>query len=372
MGDAMRLWAARLDDLWAEIAEISADARTFDRLRLNRIADSWDNSIYPFVGAARDRRPWVREAIARDGLAYLDWRTRESEYQRLTPAVAAELAGEFDLVGAEVSELTIERSQGRLECRTSIVVERTEVSYALPDIYVYCVGVEALRFDADDRFGVGFSWQDGVPVISVGAEGSVRASDVTLWIHHKAWAWSPPSAPPESTRPPRWRLGRSALPGSALAAATLLHDALIQTRSVWALSMTHLVPVRAFGRVFAGAGADILAAGSAVRRDAAFRRLIERWRTAGGAELASWFDEPLGYLPPEPVDGPAATSELVLAGFQVAPEPSTATLLYATPGTPWTLRRVAVESPSHFAVDGAAFEYPRAEADHRGLVRIEE
>ncbi|GAA3119406.1 hypothetical protein JOF29_006391 [Kribbella aluminosa] len=29
---------------------------------------------------------------------------------------------------------------------------------------------------------------------------------------------------------------------------------------------------------------------SAVRREVAFRRLIERWRTAGGVELATWFD----------------------------------------------------------------------------------
>jgi hypothetical protein len=371
MNAALRTWAAKLDGSWAEIAEISADARTFDRLRLNRIADSWDNSIYPFVDTARIRRPWVREAIARDGLAYLGWRSRESEHQRLTPEVAAELAGRLDLLRAEVSEFTIERSRGRLECRMSVVAERTEVSYALPDIHLYCVGVEALRFDADDRFGIEFSWQDGVPVISIGAEGTVRASDITLWIHHKAWPWSPAGGPPESARPRRWLLGRSALQGAALEAATLLHDALLLTRGVWSLRMAHLVPVHAFGRVFAGAGSDILEAGASVRRDGAFRRLIERWRTAGGAELAAWFDEPMGQLPPEPADGPAARSELVLAGFEVAPEPATATLLYATPGTSWTLRRIAVESPSRFAVDSAAFEYPRAEADRRGLVRIE-
>ncbi|NIK62209.1 hypothetical protein [Kribbella shirazensis] len=367
MGEASREWAAKLDGAWAEIARISADARTFDRLRLNRIADSWDNSVYLFVGAARIRRPWVREAVARDGMAYLDWRTRESEYQHLTPEVVAELAAKFDLVGAEVSELTIERSKGRLECRMSVVVERTEVSYALPDIHLYCAGVEALRFDADDRFGIEFSWQDGVPVISVGGEGVVRASDVTLWVHHKAWAWSPPSLPPASAEPSRWRLGRSALHGAALEAATLLHDALLLTRGVWALTMTHLVPVRAFGRVFAGAGTDILAAGSAVRRDAAFRGLIGQWRAAGGAELAPWFEEPLGHLTPEPPAGPAP--QLMLAGFEV--HHPTATLLYATPGTPWTLRRVAVERPSRFTVDAVAFEHPRAEADRRGLVRIE-
>jgi hypothetical protein len=130
--------------------------------------------------------------------------------------------------------------------------------------------------------------------------------------------------------------------------------------------MTHAVPVRAFGRMFAGVGTDILAAGSAVRRDAAFRRLIEQWRTAGGAELAPWFDDTLGYLPPEPDDEPAPTAELMLAGF----EPSTATLLCAQPGDPWTLRRVGVRNPSRFTIDAGAFAYPFAEADGRGLIRL--
>ncbi|MER7244096.1 hypothetical protein [Kribbella sp. NPDC000426] len=368
----LRTWATRLDESWAEIAEISGDARTFDRLRINRIADGWDNGVYPFVYAACARRPGVREAFARDGLAYYDWRASESEQQRLTPEVGAELAGRFDLRGAEVSELTIERSRGRLECRMSVVVERTEVSYALPDIYLYCSGVEALQFDAADRRGIAISWRDGVPLLSIGSDGSVRAREVALSVQRKDWTWSASELPPD----PRGskRVGRS-LSGAALEAASLLRAATLLTRSVWALGMTHVVPVRAFGRMFAGAGTAILAAGSAVRREAAFRRLIERWRTAGGPELAPWFAAPMGYLPPEPPELPAGHadgSELLLAGFRVsADDRRTATLLYAEPGSPWLLRRVAGEDPARFTVDGAAFGCRRADAERNGLVRLE-
>ncbi|WP_432888617.1 hypothetical protein ACQPYH_08090 [Kribbella sp. CA-245084] len=339
-------------------------------MRINRIADGWDNGIYPFVRAACARRPWVGEGLARDGMAYYDWRTSESEQQRLTPGVGEELGRRFDLPGAEVSELTIERSRGRLECRMSVVVEQTEVSYALPDIYVYCSGVEALRFDAADRLGLAISWRDGVPLLSFGADGHVMAQEVALWVQHKNWAWSAGKLPPEPRQSKR--SGRTALGGAAREAASLLRDAMLLTRSVWALSMTHAVPVRAFGRMFSGAGTAILAAGSAVRRDAAFRRLIEQWRTAGGPELAPWFDDPMSYLPPEPATGPAPTSQLMIAGFELRPEPSTATLLYAEPGVPWVLRRVAAEDPARFAVDGAAFEHQRGDAERKGLVRLEQ
>ncbi|MGZ0148384.1 hypothetical protein ACXJJ3_15035 [Kribbella sp. WER1] len=75
----MRAWALELDRTFAELGEIAADARTFDRLRMNRLADSWDNTIYSFVGAACTRRPWVRSAISGDGTAYRDWRSQPSE-----------------------------------------------------------------------------------------------------------------------------------------------------------------------------------------------------------------------------------------------------------------------------------------------------
>lgn len=358
-------WAAELDRSFTEIGEIAADARTFDRLRLNRIADSWDNSIYSFVRAACARRPWVRTAIARDGTAYRDWRSDPAELEPLTPDLAAELDAHFDLPQAEVSELTIERSRGRLECRMSIVAERTEISYILPDIRVVCSGVETMRFDGMDRHGFEVLGEHGV---SVGAAGHVVASEITFSVGHHSWR-----AVGNHSPEPVARVRRSGprIRGTALEAAELLRAALLLTRGVWALQLTHVIPVRSFGRVFSNAGTDILAAGSAVRREDAFRRLVERWRTAGGAELARWFDDPMALAFPKPEGEPAPAAELMIAGFAVHPAPSTATLVYASPGEPWTLRRVAVEDPSQFTVDRGAFDCPRADAERAGLVRLE-
>jgi hypothetical protein len=365
MGGVLRAWAGELDRSFAEIGEIAADARTFDRLRLNRIADSWDNSIYPFVGAACARWPWVRQAIARDGTAYRDWRSGPAERQQLTPDMAARLAAHFDLSRAGVSALTIERSGGRLECRISIVAHPIVDSYALPDLDVTCSGVETMRFDASDRHGIELSGGTG---LSIGTGGYVVGSDLTFSASGGEWL-SAGRYPPEPAARARW-WGRPPR-GAAFEVAELLRAAVLLTRSVWALSMTHFVPVRAFGKVFAGAGTDVLAAGSAVRQEVAFRRLIERWRTAGGVELESWFADLLDTAFPEPRDEPAPAAELMIAGFDVYPEPATATLIYASPGAPWTLRRVAVEDPSQFTVDRAAFDCSRAEAEGAGLIRLD-
>jgi hypothetical protein len=365
MRDGLRAWAGELDRSFAEIAEIAADARMFDRLRLNRIADSWDNSIFPFVGAACARWPWAQRAIARDGTEYWNWRSSPAELRRLTPDMAARLAAHFDLSRAGVSALTIERSGGRLECRISIVAHPIVDSYALPDIHITCSGVERMRFDSSDRHGIELSGATG---LSIGTGGYVEGSDLTFWVNDQEWLSAGNYRPEPALRSRRW--GRP-LRGAALEVAELLRAAVLLTRSVWALSMTHFVPVRAFGKVFAGAGTDLLAAGSAVRREDALRRLIERWRTTGGAELAAWFDDPLGTVFPKPDDQPGPAAELMIAGFDVYPEPSTATLIYASPGEPWVLRRVAVENPARFVLDSAAFDCPRAEAESAALVHLE-
>ncbi|MFD7154808.1 hypothetical protein ACFV9C_09430 [Kribbella sp. NPDC059898] len=250
----------------------------------------------------------------------------------------------------------------------SIVTEWTEISYALPDIYVRCSGVEALRLDARDRHGIEFSGERGAPRISIGVGGYVVGPEIRFWVDHRAWPRGETGqlAPTERSRWPG-----PMLRGAALEAADLLRAALLLTRSVWALSETHLVPVRSFARVFSGAGSDVLAAGSAVRREAAFRGLVARWRAAGGDELAPWFDDPMGYPFSESDEEPAAAAELMIAGFEQQYRSRVATLVHASPGEPWTLRRTAAEDPAQFFVDRAAFDCSRGEADRTGLVRLE-
>ena len=82
-------------------------------LRLNRIADSWDNSIHSFVRAACTRRPWMRQAIARDGTAYRTWRSHPAELQLLTPQTTGDLVAGFEVYPEPPTATLVYASPGK-------------------------------------------------------------------------------------------------------------------------------------------------------------------------------------------------------------------------------------------------------------------
>ncbi|MGW3185674.1 hypothetical protein ACWDD9_41035 [Kitasatospora sp. NPDC001119] len=86
--------------------------------------------------------------------------------------------------------------------------------------------------------------------------------------------------------------GQGDLGANAMAAATVLHRAMLHVRMVRSPRHADRVPVRDFHRAFTGAGEAILAAGAhrlPHRREAAFRHLVETWVGRGGPALAKWF-----------------------------------------------------------------------------------
>jgi hypothetical protein len=181
-----------------------------------------------------------------------------------------------------------------------------------------------------------------------------------------------------------------------LAAATILHQAMLEIRMVRHAHLAGQIPVRPLCRAFTGAGESIRAASAhrrASRREEAFRQLVEDWVRKGGPDLAPWFEGRLGDLdgkvhgttrewvnslmPPmgqgsEPAAGPVsdlpAGSELRLAKYVAAhtryehPHAGSALVQLAVPPRPqaerdgvWDLCGLELESPRLFQVSGTAF-----------------
>jgi hypothetical protein len=65
------MFAALLDGSVAQIGQVSADGRYFDRQAVARIADVWDNNTFPLFGVALCRPLWLRERRARAALAWM-------------------------------------------------------------------------------------------------------------------------------------------------------------------------------------------------------------------------------------------------------------------------------------------------------------
>ncbi|MFI5729535.1 hypothetical protein ACIA49_05385 [Kribbella sp. NPDC051587] len=401
----LEAWAGVLDRSWAEIAALSADARDFDRLGVNRIADVWDNNTSAFVGAACARGAGRREELARQGVRWMaDFGTtryawvleqaaaaghpielpppRESAdgpsrdrqgvvtpgTMELTAEAVDELASDYALESAEVRTLCVQRSEGMLVGDITLAVERRYRSgeQRPAELRYWFEGVEALRFEQVDRRGARFDWQAGTAVVSLGDRGFLRAASGTASILDRGWSLSKAGRAADAVLP-AWQKRevrepeRGPLDGSAREAAELMRWAMIMVRSSWALSLIHTIPVHEYAQAFTGAGTDILAAGRSFRREAAFRRLINRWKSRGGDLLRPHFESSLRTEPelPQADDPPGPESQLLLAGYStptLLDHTNAATFVFASPGTPWVRRRIQVEEPEQFAVQGEAFE----------------
>jgi hypothetical protein len=231
--------------------------------------------------------------------------------------------------------------------------------------------VKGLRFDSADRQGVRFSLDDNGLVVSVGEEGFVRAArgfeDGGPANNRRRW-------------PRRIAVGR--LPSSAAQAAAILHDTMLVIRSAGSLHNLGATPTYELARTFAGAGSAILTAGTSLRREAAFQRLIEQWRSTGGDLLAELLDGSTSALSnpklPQPVGPVDPQSQLLVADYSTrflsqflgSTEPDTsATLVLADPDRR-SLRRVHVKQPAEFVVQVDAFGTSFATAQQNGLLAI--
>ena len=409
MGRMLDAWATVLDRSFEQLGEASADARTFDRRLIAEVSDAWDNNMYPFVAAATARR---RETSARASLWWMaDFGVRRYQWlleqaaaggcpidlppvtdaggirrdyagrvrhrpEALTTAMVAALAVDYDLATARPKHLLAEWSDGRLEGRLLVEVERrfaVDADYPAAELDLWFTDLDALRFDLDDAEGVAF---EGAASVVIGDRGILRASSGTVQVDDSAWHQSAAGriadsvTPAEIVRPRdhpdhRLRGSRGRVRGAALGAAHLLHAVMIEIRMVRYPSWAHRIAVHQLAQTFAGAGTAVVEAGAALRRDAAFQRLIDRWKEKAGPGLASWFESALADGWPgvyEPGDNPLPTgeSQLLLAGYSAAspPHPARVVLQFASPGDPWLRCGVEVEEPDRFGVRLEAFGAP--------------
>jgi hypothetical protein len=410
------------------IAAASADARTFDRQLIAQVSDVWDNNTYPFFGAAvardarrevladqgfgwmassgSDRREWVLEqatacghsislppASYQVGANYRDYRgvVRPAQVP-LRSEVAAEIGADYDLTTARVRHLRVERSGGGLGGRLLLAMDRRFTidrdDGPSAELDLRFEGIDDVRFELDDSVGVaiaGLDGSDGITAggdITIGAEGVLRASRATAWIQDSWWHLSAAGRAADArtstgSRPREDLPERGSLGGAAQLAAWVLRFAMLEIRMVRYASMADQIPVHRIARVFGGAGSDVVTLGARRwGRDAAFRRLIERWISTGGDDLAPFFRRTLHYF----ADGrespsslrqlardlsPSASdevsdrsalppgSEVVLVEYSAASEHHQSSVLVqaAVPeNAGWTLRGAETEQPGRVGV----------------------
>ncbi|WP_406293521.1 hypothetical protein OG948_02780 [Embleya sp. NBC_00888] len=395
---AVAVLVALLDRSLARIAAANGDARCFDREAIRVAADVWDNNTFPLfravtagtrggrehralaalewmAGLGEERRAWMLDQASAAGhsldgllapaLPYVPGRDYLGRVMPPVSAVTAQfarnLAVDYDLPSAEVRHLRVERAGNRLDGFLELAVSRAYPvdDGTAPDIATLDIrlrDITEVRFDSRDARGAAFRPEaDGVS-IDIGARGALIAASADLRPDDRCWHRSAAGRRTDATTPPRD--GRPAhaeppqqghLGGNAVAAATLLHRAMLEIRMVRYAEEAHRVPLLDFHRAFAGAGEAIQSAGAHFlphRREAAFRRLIETWARRGGPALADWFATTLSEVAHRPdllpgVHDQGRAHPVADASPEPAPDPS------ATPGAPRVELRMASYSSAH-------------------------
>ncbi|WP_149262632.1 hypothetical protein [Actinomadura sp. K4S16] len=449
---AAAAFGALLDRSVMQIEAAAADGRTFDRETVRSVSDAWDNNTFPLFCTALARTRWGRERRARTALAWTAalgvnrraWMTEQlrtaghrpetvlptsvedavpaRDYRgvvmpRLVPVteeIAGGLAADYDLTGADVRTLQMERvgvdgligflkvAAGRRYPTDTATDEPAGIELRLDD-------VTEVRFDSGDRTSAAISVGPGGVTIGIGTDGVVTAKNATVYCDDRYWHLSAAGLAVDRTTPPRDERPAGPegvqrperLEDAVLVAATVLRAAMGEIRSVRYTHMVGKVPIVMFCQAFAGAGSDILAAGghwSAGHREAAFRRLVEEWADRADPVLRARFrhwlsrvgDHPqickstrswLATLTPEtispsPSKEPAShrlssQAELRLASYTAAHtrhgqqrEASSVLNLAlpphaeATPDEPWKLRTLKIANTTRFRLHTTAFAGP--------------
>ncbi|MFF7212847.1 hypothetical protein ACFZAU_20275 [Streptomyces sp. NPDC008238] len=413
--------SALLDRSLEQIAEAAADARRFDRETVITAADVWDNNLRPLFLAvstcrARERerralaalrwmavlgmnrRTWMTEQAALAGHEldavlpptepYVPGRDSRGHVMapmgRITRQDLDEVLPDYDLPGATVRGLRVERAGAGLSAHLTLVVPR---AYAVgqdppPEpalLHVWLDDVAAGAFEPSDTRGATFSPGPDGTELALGTDGHLRAASGEFRLDDRSWHLSTAGRRADAVVPPRTeRSGRRPAPPvrgrlgtDADAAAAMLHRAMLEIRSVRYATRADHVPVLELCRAYSGAGRAVLAAGSrhgSRRREAAFRDLIRTWTDRGGPGLVG--------APRPPDDStlvPGAPSEavLVMASWTAAhtrygaERQAEALLQLALPPRPdtarpavWRLRTVVCPGPEAFRLRTAAFRGP--------------
>ncbi|MEU5101348.1 hypothetical protein AB0H07_03510 [Streptomyces sp. NPDC021354] len=416
-GSAMPVLAALLDRSVEQIAEAAADVRFYDRETIRAVSDVWDNNLFPLFRAAstanahkrerralaalewmadfgEGRRRWMTEqaAIAGYELESLlppaepdtpgrdDWGHVMPPFCRLTRQTVDDLVPDYDLATATVRRLRVERAGTRLTAFLQLLAPRRyAVDESTPErpplLKVALEGVTDAVFDLSDTRGAALDPGVGGIEISLGSGGRLRAAGGEYCLDDRSWHLSAAGRRADAVTPPRTgpsdrRRQPSAghLGADAYAAATLLHHAMLELRSVRHAARADHVPVLGLCRAFSGAGEAILAAGSrrgARRRAAAFRDVIR-----------TWTDRAVERTPPSrtdssPVFGTPSQAVLVSAAWTAAYDDygteraADAQLQLALPprpdeplSAPWRLRTVSCTEPEAFRLHADAFQGP--------------
>lgn len=433
MGKTLDAWAELLDRSLEQIAEISADTRKFDRAAYGRLGNTWDNNTSAFVsaactrGAARredvaisdvrwmaeytERYRWAVEQVAAGGhqlrlptplFSYRHGPVRGKEGELwpgsrpLAAATFEELEVDYVLETAQVTDFCIERSRGLIKTEISFNLASRYQADGKAHLSLELHGVEAARFDLADSRGLRLGWCGSSALLALGAHGVIQAAGGTVSIADTAWKLSTAGRAFTSRLPlpaeqshgwsdeARSVLRRGArLRTPAQEAAHFLRSAMLYLRAAGDLSRIHLCPSYEIARTFAGAGSDILKAGTSFRRAAAFRRLTDKWRNAATDQVLPILQETEIISPPhdlpQPDGPPHPNAELLVADYSTDRladlrgasdlPATTATLILGAPDHR-ALHRIHSADPKHFAVQLEAFDTTFATAQEDDLLRL--
>jgi hypothetical protein len=441
------IFGALFDRSISHIAEASGDARVFDTETIYRLSDVWDNNMYPLVCAATAGWPWQRSRLAGAGLRWMAdfgaarraWMVEMipsledvlpvqeavtvscdlagNVWPRETPvtaATAAVLGGDYDLSGASVDFVRVERAGRRLDATIAVTVGRryrTEVDASRPAIlHIVFRDVADLRFDADDTHGLSIECDQGGVVVGIGVDGTIRAATVDVRPDDPMWHGSNAGRAADVVTPHRAYRQQavspaqgSSLSGSARIAAGVLHSAMLEIRMVRYSSTAPNVAVRELCRTFNGAGRDVVTAGvlRGQRREHAFRELVEAWIARGGdidvrrlvrraiahgpvsGETEIWASALAAGASPRRRRAPAAPKaglvEIRRASFgapyrNTGSSPDGVTVHMAVPDSdptkPWRLAGVTIDHAQKFRLLRAAFDSPVQLHDLGGALTV--
>jgi hypothetical protein len=315
---AMSMYAAVLDHTVTEIAAIAADPRHFDRHKVTRLADIWDNNTYPLFQAAllptgwqrnrraraglrwmaafgADRRAWMIEQVGPDLTKLLGRAVPDSRHYRdhrgtirpsILPLDIPALTADYDLSGAMITKIDVERAGDRLTGAVGLTAPRlfpASESAREPAITVSLGDLREFEFDSAGIAtpGVVMAATSGGVEITFGARSRFAGADATVWIDDDSWCFSRAGLAADAVTPKRKSRRRELPRGSVTVpdTALVLHSAMLEMRMIRHAPRAGLVRLRDLCETLSGAGTRILEAAAAQRGGdrTAFDRLALEW-----------------------------------------------------------------------------------------------